>query len=102
MTTSNSQLNYAQEGNKNMSSKSEKEIQTWIVSYMSQLLDIPIQSIDIEKLFENYGLDSSAAISLIGDLESWLECDLSPTLLFDYPNIKTLSGCLAKEANASS
>jgi acyl carrier protein len=80
-------------------SKSLEDIQTWIVSYVAQLLDIPTQQVNITLGFDSYGLDSSAVVSLIGDLEYWLKIDLSPAILFDYPTIESLSQYLFEEVS---
>ncbi len=69
----------------------QKEVQTWIVNYVAELLEINPNRIDVTIPFDRYGLDSSAAVGLAGDLEDWLERELDPTLLYDYPTIKTLS-----------
>ncbi len=69
----------------------QKEVQTWIVNYVAELLEINPNRIDAAIPFDRYGLDSSAAVGLAGDLEDWLERELDPTLLYDYPTIKTLS-----------
>lgn len=50
--------------------------------------------------FDRYGLDSSVAVGLTGDLEDWLETKLDPTLLYDYPTIEGLSQHLADEFKA--
>jgi acyl carrier protein len=67
------------------------EIQTWIVNYIAELLEVKPQKIDVTIPFDRYGLDSSAAVGLAGDLESWLERELDPTLLYDYPTIESLT-----------
>ncbi len=69
----------------------QKEVQTWIVNYVAELLEVNPNRIDVTIPFDRYGLDSSAAVGLAGDLEDWLERELDPTLLYDYPTIKTLS-----------
>ncbi|MDJ0601108.1 MAG: acyl carrier protein [Crocosphaera sp.] len=74
---------------------SYSEIETWLVSYLSKLLEVDPETIDVTSTFETYGLDSSAAVVLSGDLQEWLGTDLDPTLLFDYPTIETLCGYLA-------
>jgi acyl carrier protein len=74
-------------------------IQNWIASYIAKLLDVSPEQVDVQMSFERYGLDSSAVVSLIGDLEHWLKIDLSPALLFDYPTIEELARYLAAEVN---
>jgi acyl carrier protein len=70
---------------------SKLEIQAWMVDYVAELLEIEPDKIDVAIPFDRYGLDSSAAVGLAGDLETWLDRELDPTLLYDYPTIESLS-----------
>ena len=72
------------------------KIREWIVSYMSDLLEIETEEIDVENTFARYGLDSSAAIILTGDLGDWLGIQVEPTLVYDYPTIAALADHLAE------
>lgn len=74
-----------------------KDIRDWMVNYLSQLLKIPPQEIKIKVPFDRYGLDSSAVVVMSGDLEEWLQIDLDPTLVYDYPTIESLAQYLAEE-----
>ena len=71
------------------------DIESWLTDKISHLLEVDAKALDIAKDFADYGLDSVAAINLSGDLENYLGCRLSPTLLWDYSNIKDLSLYLA-------
>ncbi len=73
------------------------EIQTWLVSYLTELLEIEPDEVDVTIPFDRYGLDSSAAVGMTGDLEEWLEYELDPTLIYDYPTIKALAEHLLEE-----
>lgn len=75
------------------------EIQDWVVSYVANLLEIDLEEVDTTIPFERYGLDSSAAVGLTGDLEDWLETEIDPTLLYDYPTIESLVEYLGSELN---
>ena len=81
----------------NSESLTAKEIQIWLVSYVSEILDIKPDEVNLTKPLENYGLDSSLAVGLTGDLEEWLGRELDPTLLYDYPTIDSLTCSLVKE-----
>ena len=70
---------------------SKLEIKTWIVDYVAELLEVEPDKIDVTIPFDRYGLDSSAAVGLAGDLEDWLEEELDPTMLYDYPTIESLT-----------
>ncbi len=69
---------------------SPAEIQAWLVSYLANLLSVADEDVDVKIPFERYGLDSSAAVGLTGDLEDWLGHEIEPTLLYDYPTIESL------------
>lgn len=72
------------------------KIKEWLVSYLSELLEISADKIDAKNSFERYGLDSSAAMVLTGDLGDWLGKELDPTLVYDYPTIAALAEHLAE------
>lgn len=74
---------------------SEDDIREWIVDYIANLLEVSPDEINTEVPFDTYGLDSSAAIGLTGDLEDWLGKEVDPTLLYDYPTVEALVEYLA-------
>lgn len=74
-----------------------QDIDTWLIHYLADLLEVPIETIDPTANFQELGLDSSLAISLTGDLEEWLGCRINPTLLYNYTTIESLSIGLAEE-----
>lgn len=71
--------------------KTPAQVQQWITAYVADLMEVEPETVDINIPFDRYGLDSSAAIGLTGDLEDWLGIELDPTLLYDYPTIKALT-----------
>ena len=73
------------------------EIQAWIVSYLAELLEIDPDEVNVTIPFDQYGLDSSAAVGMTGDMEDWMGRKLDPTLLYDYPTIQGLARHLAEE-----
>ncbi len=77
------------------SAKSPDDIQFWLVSQLAEQLELPTDDIDIHKDFTEYGLNSIEAVNLSGGLENFLDSRLSPTLVWDYPNIDTLVQHLA-------
>ncbi len=79
---------------------SAAKIQSWIASYLAELLEVDPEEVDISLPFDRYGLDSAVAIGLTGDLEEWLNTRLDPTLLYDYPTVSALSKHLAAELAA--
>ena len=74
-----------------VSSKSVIEIQEWIVAYLAELLEVDSDAVDVKIPFDRYGLDSSAAIGMTGELENWLGYSIDPTLIYDYPTIESFA-----------
>jgi acyl-CoA synthetase (AMP-forming)/AMP-acid ligase II/acyl carrier protein len=74
------------------SPQTEAEIEDWLVTHLALYLKVPASDIDISQPFAYYGLDSSVAVSLTGELASWL-ClkELDPTLFWEYPSIEALA-----------
>lgn len=77
--------------NQTTNPKTAQEIQDWLVAYLAEALEIKPDEINVSQNFQDYGLDSSAAVGLTGDLGDWLGQDLDPTLLLDYTTIATIA-----------
>ncbi|MCB0000888.1 MAG: hypothetical protein KDE56_34235, partial [Anaerolineales bacterium] len=77
-------------------------ITAWLIEKIAAQLKLPASHINPNEPFANYGLDSLQAVSLAGDLETWLDRDLPPTLIWDYPTITTLAAHLAQTPNLQS
>ncbi len=71
--------------------KNAVEIQQWLVNYLAELLEVETKKIEITHSFDEYGLNSSDAIYLTGELEEWLGAELEPTLVYEYSTIKELA-----------
>lgn len=85
-----------------ISSHNTAEIESWLTSYIADLLEIPQEEVDPMANFDEYGLDSALAISLSGDLEEWLGCKINPTILYNYTTISSLSKNLSEEVSTPS
>ncbi|MBD2279361.1 acyl carrier protein [Aphanizomenon flos-aquae] len=76
--------------------KTQQQISQWIKTYLADILEIDADKIDENYEFERFGLNSSAAVSLVGDLEEWLGFELSPSLFFEFNTIAQVSTYLAE------
>jgi acyl transferase domain-containing protein/acyl-CoA synthetase (AMP-forming)/AMP-acid ligase II/acyl carrier protein len=77
--------------------RTKAAIQSWLVTRIAERLHINPRDLDSQIPLAHYGMDSVQAVSLTGDLETWLGRDLSPTLAYDYPTIESLARYLAGE-----
>lgn len=70
-------------------------IETWLCEQLATSLNVAMETIDPDVPFDSYGLDSTEVIGLSGDLEEWLQQQVSPMLFYDYPTVATLAEHLA-------
>jgi 8-amino-7-oxononanoate synthase len=69
----------------------EDAIRSWLITNIASVVNMEPSSIDVRQTFDNYGLDSLQAVSLSGDLETWLNREVSPTVVWDYPTVEQLA-----------
>jgi acyl carrier protein len=72
-------------------------IQALLVSQLAERLQVDPSEIDVQAPFASYDLDSAEALVLLSKLEQGLGRRISPTLLWNYPNIELLSERLAED-----
>lgn len=75
----------------------EQLIADWLRAYLSDLLGIAPDKLDETVSLQRYGLDSSAAVALAGDLGDWLDYDLEATITYDHPSIGALAAALSQD-----
>ncbi|MCC5602089.1 AMP-binding protein [Nostoc favosum] len=73
------------------------EIQTWLITWLSQKLHVSISEIDSTKAFADYGIDSVTAVELAQDLQEWLGIShkLEATIAWNFPTIEDLAHYLS-------
>jgi acyl carrier protein len=74
----------------------EESIRNWLITNIASVVNMEPASIDVRQTFDNYGLDSLQAVSLSGDLEIWLNREISPTVVWDYPTVEQLARHLSE------
>lgn len=74
----------------------EAAIRSWLITNIASVVNMDPAQIDIQQTFDNYGLDSLQAVSLSGDLENWLNREISPTVVWDYPTVEQLARHLSQ------
>jgi acyl carrier protein len=73
-------------------------IEYWLVQRFAQLADVPAESIDVERPFADYQLDSAVAVTVSRELGAQVGRDLPITLFWEYPTIDTLAAALHDDA----
>jgi len=73
----------------------QKDHERWLIEHLAREAGIKPEEIDAKAPFSRYGLDSVAAVTMVGDLEQELGIELSPTLPYEYPTPEALAQHLA-------
>jgi acyl carrier protein len=76
-------------------------IQTWLVNKLAEQLSLDPNNINVTEPLTRYGLDSIDAVTMVGDLEDWLDLELPSTLFWDYPTIEKSANYLAENFDIS-
>jgi acyl carrier protein len=74
---------------------SAEEIEDWLIRRIASVLRLPEQQIQVGTPFLEFGMSSLDAVQMAEDLERWLGRRMSPTAIYNYPNIAALSRWLA-------
>jgi acyl-CoA synthetase (AMP-forming)/AMP-acid ligase II/3-oxoacyl-(acyl-carrier-protein) synthase/acyl carrier protein len=76
-------------------SRNTADIAEWLTARIARVSGILPERVDPRRPFTAYGLDSTDAISISGELQDWLGRSLAPTLVYDFPSIDKLARHLA-------
>ncbi|GAA0899189.1 MULTISPECIES: acyl carrier protein [Streptomyces violaceusniger group] len=74
------------------------EAQEWLIGKIAERLGAEPAEVPPEQYFDELGLDSTEALILAGEMESWLGFELSTTALWYHPTIKDLAAHIAQES----
>lgn len=77
------------------------EMQDWLACQIAEQLGVDSDEIDIRAPFDSYGLDSVQAMSIANLGKQHFGLQLSPLLMWNYPNVESLSKHLFEELEAS-
>ncbi|MBX9256910.1 long-chain-fatty-acid--CoA ligase [Desmonostoc muscorum CCALA 125] len=74
-----------------------EKVANWIIDWMARKLTLSVEKISRNKSFADYGLDSIRAVKLAEDLSNWLQCEILPTITWNFPTVDSLARHLASE-----
>ncbi len=79
------------------------DIEKWLLAELSQRSGLVAHEIDLNRSFSSYGLDSLAAIQLVGDLNAKRSESeqIDPTELWNYSTVASLLDYLYPQASGS-
>ena len=77
------------------------EVEGWMVAYMADLLDIPPTAVDVNRTFDQFGLDSTATVAFTSDLGRWLGAKLDTRVMLDNDTIQAVAAHIQKQHGAA-
>ena len=72
-----------------------RETEEWLVLEIAGRLDLSPSEVEVSTPFLEFGMSSLDAVELTGRLEVFLKRRLSPTMIYNYPNVSALASWLA-------
>jgi acyl carrier protein len=85
-------------GDHTMVKVTAEEAQRWLIEKIAQRLGVDASQVPPEQYFDELDLDSTEALILAGEMESWLGFELGTTALWYHPTIKDLASYIAEES----
>ncbi|WP_176256861.1 acyl carrier protein [Derxia lacustris] len=64
--------------------------------FVAREADLAGDDIDDDANLGDYGVDSSAAVALIGEMEDAYGVELSPTLIYEHPTLDALADAIGQ------
>lgn len=74
------------------------QIEAELVRWLVEIVGVPVDEVDRERPFAEYGVDSLAGVELARDLESWLGVRLTPVAVWNHPTPAAMSVYLTQQA----
>ncbi len=74
----------------------QTQVRDWLGQWLVTRVGIDPSEIAADRKFDDYGLDSLAAVELSGELEDWSGVELTPTRAWEHPTIGSLSRFVAQ------
>jgi acyl carrier protein len=76
-------------------------LKAWLIDWMANTLKRDRSKIDPGRDFLSYGLDSVKVMIMLGDIETKLDVELPPSLVWDYRDIDALSAQIVDRLSAA-
>jgi 3-oxoacyl-(acyl-carrier-protein) synthase/non-ribosomal peptide synthetase component F/acyl carrier protein len=77
--------------------KSPESLKQWLVEWLETELALDPDTIETDRAFADYGLNSTLAVVLAQDLSEWLEQPVEPIITWNFPTIEQIAAHLLPE-----
>jgi acyl carrier protein len=69
-------------------SRDAETAKTWLISYITSMIDVAIEPFPIAEPFHSYGFDSTEVVIMAGVMEEEFGVELEPAMLFENPSVE--------------
>ncbi|TPG83202.1 acyl carrier protein [Pseudomonas mandelii] len=76
------------------------ELSRWLATRIADYVNLPLDAIEPDVPLSEYGLDSVYALTLVGEVGTHLGMAVDPTVIWDFPTLRTLAQALASNAGS--
>ena len=80
---------------------STEAIVTWCRGYVADVLEVPVETVDPDADFDQLGIDSALAVSLLVEVEERYGVDLAPEALFENPTLAAVAAHLHEQTSGA-
>ncbi len=77
----------------------KENIKEWLKNKLAEHLGIEKNDIDLKESIFAYGLDSSSALIISGEIEALLDINIDHSFFWEYENINEIVASLEHEVN---
>ncbi|MEZ3179477.1 acyl carrier protein [Streptomyces pimonensis] len=81
-----------------MTAVTAQQAEEWLIEKIAHRLGVATDEVSREVYFDELDLDSTEALILAGEMESWLGFELNTTTLWYHPSVKDLAAYIAEES----
>ncbi|MGI5227927.1 FAD-dependent oxidoreductase [Actinoallomurus sp. CA-142502] len=78
------------------------EIRDWMRAQVARRLGLAVAEVDADAPLDAYPLESLAIVQLIAEMSAWLDWEIAPAVLVEYPTIDEVARAIADDLAAES
>jgi len=75
----------------------EAVVRQWLITWLVTRVGIDPSEIDVDRCFDDYGLDSLTTVELSGELEDWSGVELPPANAWEHPTVNAMAMLVSRE-----
>ena len=87
-------------GKTEMSVQKAADLEEYLISKLSEVLELPLEYLDTITSFTDLGMDSLLAVKFIEIINTELDTELDATEIFDYQNVSKLASYITEKSSS--